>query len=126
MNLAKVIEMADELRDNEVPPKTKAVWIYALDGQLRNDVVSLYEDELPWPDYDEDEEPENFEAYDTMIPAPYDGMYVNYLVARIDLYNGDIDRYNNEAALFERQKQDWANYYNRTHRWRNPTPGLRF
>lgn len=126
MNLAAAIQMADEIRDNEIPAATKAKWLYAVDGQLWNDVVSRYEDGLDEPDYDEDIEPEYFHLYELMVPAPYDAMYVDYLVARIDLANGDIDRYNNASALFERQRQNWANYYNRTHRWKKPTPGLRF
>lgn len=127
MNLAAAIQMADEIRDNEIPAKTKAKWLYDMDGQLWIDVVSRYEGgDLEKPDYDEEAEPEEFDRYELMIPAPYDGLYVDYLVLRIDLANGDIDRYNNGSAVFERQRQIWANYYNRTHRWKNPTPGLRF
>lgn len=126
MTFGEAIAAADAIRENEVPTDAKRKWLAALDGALWNDVVGRYEGGEAKPEYDEDLEPEVFDEYDLMIQPPYDSVYVDYLVARIDLANGDIDRYNNGSALYERQRQNWANYYNRTHRWKNPTPGLRF
>ena len=69
--------------------------------------------------------PAGFRGYDgeteigtteLLIPFPYDELYLRYLLMRIDLENGELDRYNNEAAQFNRLWQSYAGQYCRTHR----------
>ena len=69
--------------------------------------------------------PAGFRGYDgeteigtteLLIPFPYDELYLRYLLMRIDLENGELDRYNNEAAQFNRLWQSFAGQYCRTHR----------
>ena len=50
-----------------------------------------------------------------MIPFPYDELYPRYLAMRIDLEHGELERYNNDAALFNRLWQTTAAHYCRTH-----------
>ena len=50
-----------------------------------------------------------------LVPWPYDELYLRYLVMRIDLEHGELDRYNNDAAAFNRLWQSWAALYCRIH-----------
>lgn len=47
---------------------------------------------------------------------PYTDLYKFYLISMINLYNEEYDRYQNAAMLFNNAYQDYANYYNRTHK----------
>ena len=68
--------------------------------------------------------PEPFSGYDgqtelrtaqLLVPFPYDELYLRYLVMRIDLEQGELERYNNDAACFNRLWQSCAAHYGRTH-----------
>ena len=42
-----------------------------------------------------------YDAIDMASEEPYDLMYIHYLMARVALWNGETERYNQFAALFE-------------------------
>lgn len=50
-----------------------------------------------------------------LIPPPWDEAYVYYLYAQMDQRLGEIERYNNDAALFNTTYEEARAYYNRTH-----------
>lgn len=107
MNATEAIFLADQTRPNDFEPELKLRWLSALDGQVQ---AELYDAHLPGPE-DGPGDPEALR-----IPWPWDDIYVRYLVMRIDLENGELDRYNNEAAQFNRLWQSYAGQYCRTHR----------
>ena len=49
------------------------------------------------PDYTQ----ETAETTALLAEEPYDLMYIHYLMARVALWNGETERYNQFAALFE-------------------------
>ena len=113
MTILEAISRADLVRPNELAPAVKLRWLSTLDGQVRAELLSAYEEAPePFPGYDE-----NTELRETrlLIPAPYDELYLHYLLMRIDLEHGELDRYNNDAAAFNRLWQSFAAHYNRTH-----------
>lgn len=116
MNIAGAIKKARILRDTELPDETLVGWLSAHDGTVWEETVRQYENHSPTerPAYDAETDPE---ATELLIPAPWDELYPHYLAMRIDLAHQDIDRYNNEAMVYEQQRRAWANQYNRTHRW---------
>lgn len=109
---------ARAMRDTELPDKMLLQWLSSHDGQAWEAVCSRYEGAASKPDYDDNTDPE---ATELLIPAPWDDIYIDYLVMRIDLAHQDIDRYNNGAALYASKRADWANWYNRTHVWGQKT-----
>ena len=114
MKISEAIKQARILRDTEIPDETMVGWLSAHDGAVWEDVTCKYEGPpTVRPSYDAETDPET----ELLVEAPHDGLYPHYLAMRIDLAHQDIDRYNNEAAFYERLRQDWANHYNRTHRW---------
>ena len=124
MKIQDAIEQATALRDTDVSNDQMVKWLSDLDGQLCEDVFSQYgetpEDwETVWPygSYSTDKNKE------LLVGAPWDGMYVDFLVMRIDLQHADYERYNNDATLFGSRRQAWANWMTREHVWaKQPKP----
>ena len=112
MTIADAISQADQLRPNELDAATKLRWLSAVDGQIYTELLCAHEGA-----------PASFDGYDAttpqtdplLIPYPYDELYPRFLAMRIDLENGELERYNNDAAIFNRLWQTTAAHYCRTH-----------
>ena len=113
MTILEAITRADLIRPNELDPAVKLRWLSTLDGQIHAELLTTHEGG-----------PETFRGYDgetelrtteLLVPHPYDELYLRYLLMRIDLEHGELDRYNNEAAHFNRLWQSFAGRYTRTH-----------
>lgn len=113
MKILQAIAAADRLRPNEVPGHIKLSWLSALDGQLQTE---LYDTHTDGPErfagYDEQTDAE---ATDLRVPAPYDELYVWFLLMRIDLLDNDIQRYNNDAEIFGARLTQYQQHYHRQH-----------
>lgn len=115
MTIQQAIDAAIRLRDGEVPIGMMIKWLSDHDGAVAETVIRQYEPDAEIPVYGENTDRE---ATELLIPAPWDGLYPLYLTMMTDIYSGDIERYNNEAILYEAKRRDWANHYNATHRHR--------
>lgn len=51
---------------------------------------------------------------DTPIPAPYDGIYINYLLGKIAYYQNDYEEQNKHMAQFNAKLSDYAKWYKQT------------
>ena len=113
MTLAEAILAADLTRPNELEPELKRAWLSALDGQLDAELYAAHEDRpAPFAGYDGTADPETTVL---LVPWPYDDIYIRYLVMRIDLENGELERYNNDALAFNRILRSYAGHYARNH-----------
>jgi len=59
-----------------------------------------------------------------LIPEPYDDVYMYYIDQRVAYNNNDIRRYNTASQLFNNAYITYQQWYNRTHRARQPKPHL--
>ena len=67
---------------------------------------------------------DNFNGYEKntspdttlLAPHPYDEMYVLYLIMQADLFNGEVQRYNNDASAFISVYNDFCAYVSRNGR----------
>ena len=50
-----------------------------------------------------------------LAPYPYDELYVAYLKMKIDEENGETQRYNNSATIFNSYFEDYLKAYNKDH-----------
>jgi hypothetical protein len=50
-----------------------------------------------------------------LVKAPYDVLYIRWLEAQIDYYNGEITRYNNSQQMYQTAYDTFDRHYNRTH-----------
>ena len=65
--------------------------------------------ELPW------QEQQNELDVQLLAEAPYDDIYVYYLLAMIDFYNREPENYNNSYMMFNEKYNDFAKWWQRTH-----------
>lgn len=111
MTINEVIDTLDSLQPNACTRTEKLIWLSRLNGLLR-DTVWCQCQAAPAPQpINPDTDPE------TVLPveAPWDELYLRYLQAQIDLTCGELTRYANSAALFNRLLTDYRNHYTRTH-----------
>ena len=110
MTVQNAIERANDMRaGNSVSDETKTRWLSELDHNIYNDVIKTH--------HVTDKE---FEAYtdgsnELIAVAPYDVLYTYWLMAQIDLANGEYNKYNAEITMFNTEWEDYAKHYNRTH-----------
>lgn len=123
MLIADAIRGARALRGSAIPEELLIKWLSDFDGQEWEKVIRHYG---PGPKRPEYGETTDREAVELLIEAPWDGIYLDYLIMMIDFYNGDPDRYNGEAAMVNKRRQEWADNYNRTHAWVPSVREIRF
>lgn len=103
----KVIERVDKVRPNPYDEETKLGWISELDGMVKRLVFQEGE-----------AEPYSFPAdmdKELLIEFPYDGLYAEYIEAKIDFYNREYGNYNNSAMMFESRLSEYKKAYIREH-----------
>ena len=148
MTILRAIELADLARANEIEPELKLYWLSTIDGMVQRDVLDdnkpggappdfrwsdvfgpigpaaepVTPEEADYAGYGPDTD---INSTELLIKAPYDEIYPLYLEMRIDLENNEIERYNNDAKLFDEAWKRFAWQYNRTHRSRT-VPFVRF
>lgn len=116
MTLREAIERFDVLYPNILDYSAKRKVISDLDGKIYLEIHSNYENCCS-----------GFGGYtentpgDTLLIAlfPFDDIYIKALCAENDAVTGDINRYNNSAALFNAAWEQYAAYYNRVHSHKN-------
>jgi len=54
-------------------------------------------------------------ADELLAPEPYSVMYIYWIFMKIDFANGEFDRFNNDAMLFNTAWLAFSNHVNRTH-----------
>jgi hypothetical protein len=131
MTVREAIEKADALRKNHpLEDETMQQWLRQADGYIRRDVIARSEmgeeEEYEYAekgadmaDWDEGVDDDT----ELLLPEPYDGAYVHWLCAKIDLALGETDRYTNEAQQYNNDLQQFAAQMRRTHR---PRAGAKF
>lgn len=117
MTNQQALELADLLRPNDIPRGLKCFWLNRLDGQLRSE-FHLAPGQTPAlpaaPACPGETVPDPAVCTagtdcpaqapcvrPLLAPAPFDELYLHYLCMRIDLEQGEIERYNNTARLFD-------------------------
>ena len=114
MTIAELISVVDEIRPNQISKQTKTLWVNEIEHRVFDEVIARAIDFCPefqfeLFQYDSDDDAE------LAVPDQYGDLYRAYLYSKIDLTLGDIDRYNNDAALFQAAWNDYAAWYRRNH-----------
>ena len=111
MTISAAIAACDRMRPNTFAYGEKEAWLRELEARIREDIVRTHEGA------------EAFlagraqEGEDALLASsPHESLYLFYLLARIDLMNGETARYNESAALFNAQYDAFSAAYNRAHR----------
>ena len=121
MTIAELIAMADEIRPNQISKQTKTLWLSEVEHRVYDEVIGRARGFCPFFEF----RPYIYELNgDTQLAVPdvYADVYRAYLYGKIDMTLGEIDRYNNDAALFTAAWNDYAAWYRRHHMPRERRP----
>ena len=103
MTINNAIAKADELRLNTISQEQKYTWAYEFECRVR-EMMGLDVAEKSFPD-----------DVELSMPQAHEDIYVKYLAAKIDYYNGEIARYNNSMMMYQTAYDSYQRYYNRNH-----------
>ena len=114
MTIQKALDMADEMKPNMMSRELKISYLSEIEQLIHDEIVLRHEhteDEKELPEYDRDTDPGTV----LVIPDPYSMLYVYWLMSKIDLQNLEMDKYNNDRALFDNAYDNMSDWYTRTH-----------
>ena len=111
MKIIEAINQIDSLKHNTYSKSNKVEWLSRLDAMVKTHIIDTHEGEATFTGYDDSTDLQT----ELLVPAPYDEMYLLWMEAQIDYYNGEYDKYNNAIDLFDAAYEGYRNYYNRTH-----------
>ena len=112
MKINEAITRLDSLKQNTYTQADKVEWLSRLDLMVKNHIIDTHEgEEIPFTGYD-DTTDHNTEL---LIPAPHDAVYLRWMEAQIDYYNGEDERHNNAIMRFNNAYEDYKKHYTRTH-----------
>lgn len=126
MIAADIIARVDSLEPNQYDTITKLRWLSDLDGKIFVEQILTHEapaedifaraeadettGQLSWPEYTSTDA-------ELIVGMPYGmDLYAYYLMAMVALNNAEASKYNAKMISYNNAYQEWANYYNRTHR----------
>ena len=114
MTMIEAINRLDALKANTFSQTDKVAWLSQLDLLVKTQIL----------DHHEGSKGAGFQGYTDatpistvlLVPAPFDAMYLRWLEAQIDYYNGENERYNDAIGQYNALFEAYANHYTRTHR----------
>lgn len=115
MTLNEAIAKIDSLKPNQYTFAEKVAWISDVDGRIYRDLITKHEnpEEKTWDGpYDED----SSSALVLLAYEPYTDLYIYYMMAMIDQYNGEFTRYSNDMEQFNNSYQAFADDYIRNNK----------
>ena len=116
MTVSQAIDRTDRLHPNSYAYADKLVWLSRLDGTIKKEIIDSYEggEAAEFVPYTENNDPERL----LLAETPYDELYIHYLSAQIDYFNGEYERFNNANAMFASVFSAFRNACGRAHPFR--------
>lgn len=108
MKIIEVIEKLDKLYPNSYDISEKISWCDELGAMLKEEYTKTYDEDNVQIPYEKIKDPINEE---TIINAPYDAMYIDFLLAKCCYYQRDYSAYNQHIVAFNSKLSDYANWY---------------
>lgn len=114
MTINEVLDEVDRIaKNNSIDRNQKIKWLDRLDRSIFNDLLQYKKDNIETFDgYDVDDD----EDTELLAVAPYDELYVYYVLAQINLIQQEVKYYNNNIAVYEEKYRNYRNFINRTYR----------
>ena len=112
MTIQQAMDRADAMKPNMMLETVKIGFLSEIEGKIHEEIIMTHEhtaEEETLPVYDENTD----RSTEMLVPAPYDMVYVYWLMAQIDHLNQEMDKYNNDRGLFEDAWGNFADYWNR-------------
>lgn len=113
MKIREVISSVDAIKPNGYSTEEKVSWLSYLDATLIEDVINTHErTDEKYAIENGPYSPDNLDQ-DLIVPYPYCVLYEAYLKMKIDECNGETNRYNNSAIMYNSYELDFRKYYNK-------------
>ena len=114
MTASESILRANLLKPNAYSNEDKVRWLSKLDGIIKKEIIDTHKggEDVIFDGYDADDDPRTIGL---IVKAPYDDIYIYWLEAQIDYFNGETAKYNNSIATFNSAYSDFSAAYNREH-----------
>jgi hypothetical protein len=103
----------DALKHNTYSQSDKVEWLSRLDSMVKKHIIDTHEadEELIFTGYDDTTDPQT----ELLVPSPYDEIYLRWMEAQIDYYNGEYGKYNNAISMFNTAYEAYQSFYTRNH-----------
>lgn len=116
MTVNECIDRANQLKDHAYDSDVVKGFCEDCDKKLYREIVEVFSDES----YGTYEDRYPLSGDDEIIADDaYGILYVYYIIAQIDFFNGEIDRYTNDMIMFNTALDEYKNYYHRNHLVKN-------
>ena len=113
MTIQEAIATVDDLKPNQYEHHHKVRWLSTVDGRIYNEIMSHFkkDDDMGWEPYSENTDV----SMELLAPEPYSEIYIYYMTAMIDWWNGEYSRYNSSLAMFNESFQAYSDDYAKDH-----------
>jgi len=114
MTIQTALDLADQMKPNMMKRETKLVFLTEIEQVIHEEVIMKHvhtQEQETKPKYDGDTDP----GTELLIPDPYSMLYVYWIMSKVDLQNLEMDKYNNDRALFENAYENMGDWYTRNH-----------
>ena len=115
MKIIEAINKVDELKFNTFSQEQKVGWLARLDQMVKTQIIDTHEggEDISFAGYDSETD---LHSTELLIPAPFDEVYLRWMEAQIDYYNGEINKYNISISMFNTEYEAFGNWYHRNHK----------
>lgn len=114
MTIIEAITKIDEYKNNIYSQPDKICWLSRLDGMIKRLIVDTHEgkESVEFTGYDENTDLHT----ELLVPHPFDAIYLHWLEAQIDYYNGELNKYNNSITMFHSSFESFESDYKTNHK----------
>lgn len=113
MNIQEALDQTDQMKPNMMNRALKIRYLQELDQMIWREILLKHvhrPSQREMPRYTEDTDP----GKELLAPDPYSKVYKYWLMAKIDEQNLEMDKYNNDSALFNTAYMELHDWWNRT------------
>ena len=124
MTIMEALHRIDTLKPNSYPQAEKKKWLSTLDGIIKKEIIDAHEssESVVFNGYTEDTDL----TTTLLVPAPYDEIYLFWLEAKINYWNGEYGKYDNSMTMYNAAYSTYAKHYIRTHALKNKKSKFKF
>lgn len=112
VTIGRLLEIVGQRRPSQYTSKDHIEWLNKIETEIYNDVFLTHEENsTEFNGYEENVDRDT----KLLAESPYDSLYVDYLFSMIDYNNGEMQRYNQSASMYNETLSAYKSWYNRLH-----------
>lgn len=113
MKIIDAINRIDSLKHNTFTQIDKVEWLSRMDAMVKSHIIDTHDggEDMIFAGYDDSTDLQT----ELLIPEPYSEVYLRWMEAQIDYYNGEYGKYNAALSMYNAAFGAYVNHYNRNH-----------